>query len=405
MLTVLQTGHKSNCGWTKNFCSEDFIAFPMISSENLREDFLLRFRSLVLAVAEFARQSCGTVDSVQAVDAQPISSSSSKVINPVCIRLKVGEPMYNCVPRLSQWTFGYISSPIIDDNKNKVNTIEIPILPISSPACRSRLAAAVEAADSQLLRLKNSDKLSLPSGVHSIVVEVSGHLDTRAPETSAGDITLNPDIEIVTAERVSQQVIKLCALLAVSGWVPTSSKVNLQQKTAADTYVGATMPSRNVGSATELINVSTSNVEADGLRCGWCGRSFPMKYLTEARVDPLLQHRSFCQWSHYSGNEQLGDFTDDAPGWLKCAEAVVDNRESILDNISGQPDAHGCTVSNRRLSAIIVESNLHSDSCHNSTNHSEEPHIDSAEQAYKKIKLVLDSATLPRLGMGSRRSI
>lgn len=396
MFIMLQTGHKSNCGWTKNFCSEDFIAFPMISSVNLREDFLLRFRSLVLAVAEFARQSCDTVDNVRAVDAQPISSSSSKVINPVCIRLKVGEPIYNCVPRLSQWTFGYISSQIIDGNQNKVNTIEIPILPISSPACRSRLAAAVEATDSQLLRFKNSDKLPFPSGV----AEVNGHLDTRAPETS-----LNADVEIVIAERVSQQVIKLCALLAVSGWIPTSSKVSLQRKTAADTYVGATMPSRNLGSATELINVSTSNVEADGLRCGWCGRSFPMKYLMEARVDPLLQHRSFCQWSHYSGNEQLGDFTDNAPGWLKCAEAVVDNRESILDCISGHPGAHGCTVSNRRLSAIIAESNLRSDSSHNSTSQSEEPLIDSAEQAYKKIKLVLDSATLPRLGMSSRRSI
>lgn len=403
MLIMLQTGHKSNCGWTKNFCSEDFIAFPMISSENLREDFFLRFRSLILAVAEFSRLSCDTVDSVQAVDAQPISSSSSKAINPVCIRLKVGEPIYNCAPRLSQWTFGYISSPIVDDNKNKVNTIEIPILPISFPACRSRLAAAVEATDNQLLRFKNSDKLPFQSGVHSIVAELSGQSDTRAPGTSAGDISLNPDLEMITAERVSQQVIKLCALLAVCGWVPTSSKVSLQRKTSADTYVGATMPSRNMGSATELINVSTSNVEADGLRCGWCGRSFHMKYLMEARVDPLLQHRSFCQWSHYSGNEQLGDITDNASGWLKCAEAVLDSRESILDSISGQPD--GCTVSNRRLSAIIRESNLRSDSSHNSTSRCEEPLTDSAEQAYKKIKLVLDSATLPRLGMGSRRSI
>ena len=403
MLAMLQTGHSSNCGWTNNFCSEDFIAFPMKSSESMCEEFLLRFRSLVLAVAEFARKSCNTADSHQIVDAQSTLSSSSKVINPACIRLIVGGAIFKSVPKLSQWIFDGTSSSTVDDNENKDNTIEIQIHPVSFSACRSRLAAAVEATDTQLLRFKNFNNLSSSSGVQPLLSQLSGYMETHRPETSGSDVAANSDSDIVIAETVSQQVIKMCVLLAVSGWVPTSSKASFQPETAADTPVSATIPSRELGSATALISVSTSNIGADCLRCDWCGRSFPLKYLMTARVDPLMQHRAFCQWGHYSDNEQVCNFTEKTPGWLQCAEAVVDCRGGPLDSSSGRKD--GRNIPNRRFSAIVAESDLLSDSSHDATRHCEEQLIDSAEQAYKKIKLVLDSATLPRLSLGSRRSI
>ena len=378
----------------------------MKSSESLCEEFLLRFRSLLLAVAEFSRESCITADGQRTVNTQSVLSSSSKVINSSCIQLKVGEAVYKSVPKLSQWIFDNVSSSTIDDNENKGNTIEVPILPVSYPACRSRLAAAVEATDRQLLRLKGNNKSISSSGIQSMLSQLHGYFEVRGPGTAGGEIPTNLDADIAAAERASQQVIKMCVLLAVSGWVPTSSTakdgVSTHRETAADATSSATMSSQESPTATALISVSTT-VAADCLRCDWCGRSFPFKYLMAAKVDPLLQHRAFCQWGHYSGTELVGDYTDKTPGWLKCAEAVGDCRGSVLLTPSDRPD--GSSVSNRRLSSIIAESSLQPDSSNDSTIHREEPLGDSAEQAYKKIKLVLDSATLPRLSVGGRRSI
>lgn len=412
MLLKLQKGHSSNCGWTNNFCPEDFISFPMKSSESLCEGFLMRFRSLLLAVAEFSRESCITADGQRTVDAQSVLSSSSKVTNSSCIQLKVGEAVYKSVPKLSQWIFDSVSSTI-DDNENRSNTIEVPILPVSYPACRTRLAAAVEATDRQLLRFKGNNHSISSSGVQSMLSQLNGYIEVRGPGASGGDVTTDLDADIATAEGASQQVIKMCVLLAVSGWVPTSStpkdkvEVSAHRETAAIATASASTSSQQSPTATAIISAPTSTLGADCLRCDWCGRSFPFKYLLAAKVDPLLQHRAFCQWGHYSGTEVLGDYNDKTPGWLKCAEAVVDCRGSVLLTQSDRPDGSTVGVSNRRLSTIIAESSLQlqSDSIHDSTSHREEPLVDSAERAYKKIKLVLDSATLPRLSVGGRRSI
>jgi hypothetical protein len=385
----------------------------MKSSESLCEEFLMRFRSLLLAVAEFSRESCITADGQRTVDAQSVLSSSSKVTNSNCMQLKVGEAVYKSVPKLSKWIFQSVSSSTIDDNENRSNTIEVPILPVSYPACRTRLAAAVEATDRQLLRYKGNNNSISSSGAQSMLSQLNGCIEVRGPRAAGGDVTTTPDADIATAERASQQVIKMCVLLAVSGWVPTSStakdksKVSAHRETAADASASATTSSQESPTATALVSAPTSTLGADCLRCDWCGRSYPFKYLMAAKGDPLLQHRAFCQWGHYSGTEVLGDYTDKTPGWLKCAEAVVDCRGSVLLTQSDRPDGSSVGVSNRRLSSIIAESSqqLQPDSSTDSTSHKEEPLVDSAEQAYKKIKLVLDSATLPRLSVGGRRSI
>ena len=411
MLLKLQKGHSSNCGWTNNFCPEDFISFPMKSSESLCEEFLMRFRSLLLAVAEFSRESCITADGQRTVDAQSVLSSSSKVTNSSCLQLKVGEAIYESVPKLSQWIFDSVSSSTIDDNENRSNTIDVPILPVSYPACRTRLAAAVEATDRQLLRFKGNNNSISSSGVQSMLSQLNGYIEVRGPGAAGGDVTTNLDADIATTERASQQVIKMCVLLAVSGWAPTTSTpkdkvtVSAHRETAANASASATTSSQESPTATALVSTPTSTLRADCLRCDWCGRSYPFKYLMAAKVDPLLQHRAFCQWGHYSSTEVVGDYSDKTPGWLKCAEAVVDCRGSVLLTPSDRPDGSNVGVSNRRLSAIIAESSLQTDSSNDSTSHREEALVDSAEQAYKKIKLVLDSATLPRLSVGGRRSI
>jgi hypothetical protein len=382
----------------------------MKSSESLCEEFLMRFRSLLLGIAEFSRESCITEDGQRTVDAQSVLSSSSKVTNSSCIQLKVGEAIYKSVPKLSQWIFDNVSSSTID-NENRSNTIEVPILPVSYPACRTRLAAAVEATDRQLLRFKANNNSMSSSGVQSMLSQLNGCIGVRGPGADGSDVTTNLDADTATAERASQQVIKMCVLLAVSGWVPTSStakdkvKVSAHRETAAGATASAVTSSQESPTATALISAHTSTLAADCLRCDWCGRIFPFKYLMAAKVDPLLQHRSFCQWGHYSGTEVVGDYTDKTPGWLKCAEAVVDCRGSVLLIQSDRSDGSSVGVSSRRLSAIIAESSLQPDSSHDSTSSREEPLVDSAEQAYKKIKLVLDSATLPRLSVGGRRSI
>ena len=45
--TQLCTGHLPHCGWNENFCSVDFLRFPVVAPSTLQMDFLVRLRALI----------------------------------------------------------------------------------------------------------------------------------------------------------------------------------------------------------------------------------------------------------------------------------------------------------------------------------------------------------------------
>ena len=327
-------------------------------------------RSTLLALAEFSRlitQSIIDQDNGGS-DERAVSNSPTPAVSCPILKVKIGKSVRD---NFSSFAQKLLNDSLSSDASGSV--IELPLRDVSSPECRSLIAAAVEITDSLL---KNSSYCDL---VHTPLVDESAR--SVLEDLLQGDSRL----EVATEDRSTRQLVKLCVLTSICGWTPTkllTTPAAIPSSTLS--ALSSSGPPIDVAPAT----FSTSTGALDGFKCDWCGRSFPFKYLLSTAVDPLFQHRGFCVWAHSIAIEGT---SDTAPGWVQCAEAVVGNLKdpqsiSAPDACASGLECSSSTTSRASDGAVRVR---------------RESYSSAAEHAYKKIKSVLDSATSPRLSLSS----
>jgi hypothetical protein len=394
LLELLRTGHSSHCGWTNNFCSEELLTFPAKSSEIFIEEFLLRVRTILLSITEFARDACETAADRQEIeDVQRSSSSheaescSSHVQKVTSSRLQVliGADVLNSASDLASWLLRDLPDG---------NVIELPLLAASSPACRSRIAATVEIISALLSRCTGGNTVLTTGDASGILNTI---LSPNGGNTSNVIGILGGEHHQVSEDEITARIaVKVSFLLAICGWNPVHST-----GTSADSSVGAKAATSSSPSPTAVSTVASSSLCS--FRCEWCGRSFPLSYLLSNPTDPLFQHRAFCLWAHSSGVSGVDSQLSTLPGWQQCASSVYEcssNQQPEVQDILH--DTSSSTSSRRESASGDAESAPGSSSKRIAR---KDATCGDAEQAYKKIKSVMDSAALPRLSMNGRLSI
>jgi hypothetical protein len=197
-------------------------------------------------------------------------------------------------------------------------------------------------------------------------------------------------------EITARIAVKMSFLLAICGWNPVHST-----GTSTDSSVGAKAATSSSPSPTAASTVASSSLCS--FRCEWCGRSFPLSYLLSTPTDPLFQHRAFCLWAHSSGVSGVDSQFSTLPGWQQCASSVYEcssNQQPEMQNILH--DISNSASSRRESASGDAESAPGSSSKRIAR---KDATCGDAEQAYKKIKSVMDSAALPRLSLNGRLSI
>lgn len=402
MISSLRNGHLTHCGWTNNFCGEEFLNFPPTSSEILREDFLRRLRNTLLALAEFSRSSTLSIIGNQTGGSEGVndegivSNSAATAVSSPILKVRIGKSLCHNFSSLSQWLLNN-SLPLHASG----SVIELPLRAVSYSECRSLIAATIEFTDS-LLKKSSYSHLLHPQLEDENTISLLDDLLQFDTRKSNEDCRLEAVIDGVTAEdRTMRQLVKLCVLTSICGWSPTKLLTSAISAPSSSLSEGGSsyLSNHQVDVAPAAIPASATGDAFDGFKCDWCGRSFPFKYLLSTAVDPLFQHRGFCVWAHSTEVEGISDdvrqstLHHTAPGWLQCAGAVANslqNNPSVCAleiGVAGQESGSATTTSDGTGCSTRETSS------------------GSAEHAYKKIKLVLDSATSPRLSLNGRLSL
>ena len=249
-----------------------------------------------------------------------------------------------------------------------------------------------------------------------------------------------------------EAVLRACILLALCGWMPVTTSTTGAASTTTTSMGGH--GSNGQGSSTASCSSSGGDRGSDNVavsfRCNVCGRTFPMTCflassssssssstttaIAPSHIDPLSQHRAFCLWarsesinsspSHHEGIPlvpDLGSSIPSMPGWLHCALAMTDidptppssSSSTAFTVTSSSSFMEQRQLSQHRQSSSLTSTTLemhhhiHTNVPTSTSNHSSTYHPISqehtsgihsnnnidAEQAYKKIKLVLDMAT------------
>ena len=248
-------------------------------------------------------------------------------------------------------------------------------------------------------------------------------------------------------------LLALCGWMPVT--TITAGTASTNTTLSASTPIGSTSVSNGNGSGSGGHGSSTASCISGGggdggsdnisvsLRCNVCGRTFPMTCFlapsssssssTASHGDPLSQHRAFCLWAFsesindsHSRHESTGtplvtDLGSSLPGWLHCAHAMTG-----IDPPSSSSTASATTSSSSFVGQRQLTQQGQSSSSSSFTQHGMDLHTRTnapastptlthlpmsqdnttfgissssssssigAEQAYKKIKLVLDMAT------------
>ena len=238
-------------------------------------------------------------------------------------------------------------------------------------------------------------------------------------------------------------VLSACMLLALCGWMPMITTTTAVAATATTTTTSTGSTSVGTGTSGNESGTASFSSSVDGggsdnvvvsFRCNICGRAFPMTCFmaspssssssssssTAAHCDPLSQHRAFCLWARAESttNHSHGAFVTDPgssiqsmPGWLHCANAMTDidatpssssaSTTSFSFTGQGQRMQEGQSSSTSTLLGIDSHPRTTSPAstytfAHHPTLQDNTSGMNSsidAEQAYKKIKLVMDMAT------------
>ena len=352
----------------------------MKSSESLRVDFLQRVRIVLLAIAEWSRDVCETNDNGTLAVKLP---SNSK------LQVQVGSSIRDSAPELSKWLLGG------QRDSGSANVILSTILSdISNPSCRGYLAMAVEVIDG-LISCSGDCNISSVSASDSALSSKDGITEKSLIDGSSSTILqalLLPMVDASSAENLlnSHELIRISVLMAMCGWTAISSANIAAAKSADDTPASIATSVTATGEIYTSMQVSI----LDSFRCDLCGRSVPFKYLLCSPVDPLYQHRTFCLWANASEqnlevDSELKIKSEVPAGWLQCVKAVINLDNNPLITSLSQRESIGVSVQNHQ----------------DKIEHGREELCSDAEQAYKKIKLVLDRAAFNRVGQKSRQSI
>lgn len=390
LLQLLRSGHSSHCGWTNNFCSEEFLTFPARSSAKFIEEFLLRVRAILLSITEFARDACETAADQQIIE--DIRSSPSNKDTESCstlvdtltssrMQVLIGNDVLNSASELSDWLLKDLQSG---------NVVEFPLLPASSATCRSHIAATVESITALLTRCTGRGTTLTADDTSGILNAILSPNDRNGPTRELG---MSCSVRSLSQDELTaRKAVKMSVLLAVCGWNPVQSTV-----ASADISSKAKATSTPTSSASAPVSAVTGS-SLGSFQCEWCGRSFSFKYLLSSPADPLFQHRAHCLWAHSTRATGAESQAQVPPGWQQCASSVI----SSSNQQSESQDSLRGSTSRRESGSGGAESVPGSGTKRVA---SREPSCGDAEQAYKKIKSVIDSAALPRLSLNGRLSI
>ena len=349
-----------------------------------------------MALTEWVRHlSDSEEDETLNSDAAPIGKN---IVNNR-LRVQVGSVMNSSAPRLSKWLLDGPCRGTVE------RVLGITVSDMSSLSCRSCLAIAVDKIDSFLDTSIGSDFLSksstLSAAVHDILA--GGSEDAMCSEDEVVSPVLQAllipaaDTNSSSEPECAARMIRISVLIAVCGWTPVVATT----LAAAPSSSAANSAQTSSNNSPAIIKKAPSNVTVSGLEtfhCNLCGRSFPFKYLftSATPVDPLFQHRTFCQWAHADLGDAITDLingqlhADNIPGWLQCANSLYPQRgQEVRGSTAG-----GAALGEKRNQSSPL-----------SLIHNKGERCGDAEQAYKKIKLVLDMAAFPRVSKAVRYSI
>lgn len=354
------------------------------------EEFLLRLRTILLSITEFARNTCETVADKQTIEDIRSSASNNEAescssivqkLSSSRMQVLIGAEVLNSASELASW--------LMRDQTG--NVIELPLLAASSSACRSRIAATVEIISVLLSRCSGGNNVLTAgdtSGLLSAILSLNGPSSSHEIGILGEENRASEDV--VTA----RQAVKMSVLLAICGWNPVHST-----GTSADLSVRANPTATTSSSPGAVSAVASSSLSS--FRCEWCGRSFPLSYLLSSPTDPLFQHRAFCLWAHSSGVSGVDSQLNTLPGWQQCASSV--------NGYSSSEQSERCDISNSSASSSRRESASGDTEGIPGSGSKKIARKDTpcgdAEKAYKKIKSVIDSAALPILNLNGRLSI
>lgn len=395
LLESLRTGHSSHCGWTNNFCSEELLTFPARSSEIINEEFLLRLRCILLSITEFARDTCETTADQQIVEDiqsspnnEEAKSYSSLVQKLRSSRMQVllGADVLNSASDLASW--------LLRDQSG--NVLEFPLLAASSPSCRSRIAATVEIISALLSKCTGNNTILTAGDASGIL---SAILSPNIANTSNEIGVLGQENRILEDDVTARQAVNMSIFLAICGWNTVYSAGASADSSVRTNTATTTSPSPAAVSASAVASSSSCS-----FRCEWCGRSFPLSYFLSSPTDPLFQHRAFCLWAHSSGITGVDTQLNALPGWQQCASSVFGCTSIQPCELQSVLHDSCSSSSSRRVSASGDGDADHAPGSNSKRIARKDGLYGDAEQAYKKIKSVMDSAALPRLSLNGRLS-
>lgn len=408
---LLQHGHDAHCGWKNNGCPTDFLKYPTRSFESLNIEMLQRTRLTLLAIIDFAKRNEGQpantlMISNASISATTPSSSTSSTSSSKLMRVQVASVIRDTVPDHANW-FLLSNASSSSDSTLSSSSIQFSLAECVQSESLLKIASVVKCIDRQIKAY---------SVGYNVFVGSEEGMDKESQENPLAilDSLLRPISQNIdgTANNsfnsVSiQQIVKTSILMAVTGWTPiaTTTTVSLNNTSNTNTIraEGVVIDGVLIGGRMES--------SMDSFKCNMCGRCFPLKYLlSDTAVDPLFQHRSFCLWAQYrndtttnnidSKSEEFVSQNDIScePGWMHCVNAIMNKTSGvsplILDSVSRRSSLENRVNIDRNggeISSMALGDGLE--------------YRENAEQVYKKIKLVLDLASTPRIPQQGRFSL